>query len=403
MERIHAIHSSRDCEAALSTAPLIAMVAGEASGDLLGAALIEALRERLPQARFTGLAGERMRSAGCEALGSSEELAVMGLIEPLRHLPRLLALRGRLQRTLLARGADIFIGIDSPAFNVGLARRLRASGMPTVQYVSPQVWAWRRGRVRSIARAVDAVLCLLPFEPAAYAGQDVQAHFVGHPLADQVPLQPQRVAARAALGLDDAATVVAVLPGSREGEVRRLGEDFARAMVELRRLHGAQLHCIAPMVSPRIAALFGPQLRAAGADIRLLQGQADEALAAADVALVASGTATLQALLHRVPMTVAYRLAPLTAFIARDLKLVKLRHFSLPNLLAREELVPEFFQEAATPAALAGSLHGLLGDATRRARLQGRFEELHRQLRQGAAARAAAAVIELLRTRGKLP
>lgn len=382
-------------------APLIAMVAGEASGDLLGAALIEAVRERLPAVRFTGLAGARMRAAGCEPLGSSDELAVMGLVEPLRHLPRLLALRRRLQRTFVAQGASLFIGVDSPAFNIGLAHRLRATGIATVQYASPQVWAWRRGRVRAIARAVDAVLCLLPFEPAAYAGQPVQAHFVGHPLADTVPLEPQREAARSALGLGTDATVVAVLPGSRDGEVRRLGADFARATLELRRLRDEQLRFIAPMASPHVAGLFGEQLRAAGADIRLLQGQADEALAASDLALVASGTATLQALLHRVPMVVAYRLAPLTAFIARDLKLVKLRHFSLPNLLAGEELVPELFQEAATPAALGAQLHRLLGDDAGRRHLACRFGELHRQLRQDAAGRAAQVVIDLLHARGQ--
>jgi lipid-A-disaccharide synthase len=376
--------------------PRIALVAGEASGDLLGAALIDALRQRVPGAQFVGLAGERMRAAGCEALGSSAELAVMGLVEPLRHLPRLLALRSRLLRTFAARGIDLFVGIDSPAFNLGLARRLRVRGTPTAQYVSPQVWAWRRGRVKAIAQAVDAVLCLLPFEPAAYAGQPVKAQFVGHPLADSIPLESQRLVARAALGLAPDATVVAILPGSREGEVRRLGEDFALAAIRLRALHGTPLQFIAPMASVRVGDLFAARLRQAGADIRLLQGQADQALAAADVALVASGTATLQALLHGVPMVVAYRLAPLTAFIARDLGLVKLTHFSLPNLLAQAPLVPEFFQREVRPEALATALHQALTDQARRAQLQQRFRAIHQQLRQGGADRAAQVLLELL-------
>jgi lipid-A-disaccharide synthase len=378
----------------------IGLVAGEVSGDQLGAALIEALRARLPDAQFVGLAGERMREAGCEALGSSSELAVMGLVEPLRHLPRLLRLRRHLLHSFATRDIDLFIGIDSPAFNLGLARRVRARGIPTAQYVSPQVWAWRKGRVKSIARAVDAVLCLLPFEPKAYARQPVSAVFVGHPLAERIAPGPQRVQAREALGIDVAATVVAVLPGSREGEVRRLGTDFARATLALQQRVSQPLQFIAPMASEPIAAQFGVQLQAAGACVRLLPGQADAALAAADVALVASGTATLQAMLHGVPMVVAYRLAPLTAFIVRELGLVKVRHFSLPNLLAGEALVPEFFQEGVQPEPLAAALHAALTDTARRDSLQQRFRVLHEGLRQGGAARAADVLLELLAARG---
>jgi lipid-A-disaccharide synthase len=374
----------------------IGLVAGEASGDLLGAALIGALRAKLPQARFVGVAGPRMIAAGCEALAGSDELAVMGLVEPLRHLPRLLALRSRLQQAFLARRVDLFVGIDSPAFNLGLARRLRDRGMATAQYVSPQVWAWRRGRVHNIARSVELVLCLLPFEPQAYAGAPVRAEFVGHPLAEAVPPGSSRGPARAALGIAPGATVVALLPGSREGEVRRLGGDFARASIELRRLHGAPLEFIAPMASAAVGSQFAAQVRAAGAEVRLVPGRADEVLAAADVALVASGTATLQSLLHGTPMVVAYRLAPLTAFIARDLGLVKVRHFSLPNLLAGEELVPEFFQEAVQPQALAGALKSLLDDAAERERLKARFLAIHHALRQGGAARAAELLLSLV-------
>lgn len=376
--------------------PVIGMVAGEASGDLLGAALIGALRERFPGARFTGLAGPAMREAGCEALGSSDELAVMGLVEPLRHLPRLLALRARLQATFIARRVDLFVGVDAPAFNLGLARRLRRRGIRTAQYASPQVWAWRKGRVRGIARSVDAVLCLLPFEPAAYAGQPVRAEFVGHPLAHRIAMESGRSAAREALGLGLEERVVAILPGSREGEVRRLGEDFARASLQLQQRHAGPLKFIAPMASGHTAQQFAAQVRDAGAAIQLLPGRADEALAAADVALVASGTATLQALLHGVPMVVAYRLAPLTAFIVRDLGLVKLRHFSLPNLLTGEELVPEFFQEGVQPAPLAAALHAMLADGARCEGLRQRFRGIHGTLRAGGAQRAATVLGELL-------
>jgi lipid-A-disaccharide synthase len=378
-------------------ATTIGLVAGEASGDQLGAALMRALRERLPGVRFVGLAGDAMRNAGCESLGNAEELAVMGLVEPLVHLPRLLRLRSRLRREFTARRIDLFVGIDAPAFNLGLARWLRDRRIPTAQYVSPQVWAWRKGRVKAIARAVDAVLCLLPFETAAYAGSSVRAEFVGHPLADRIPLESARASARRELGMDEEELVVAVLPGSREGELRRLGADFAAATVLLRRQVDRPVTFIAPMVSVARSAQFAAQLRSAGAQVRLLQGQADLALAAADAGLIASGTATLQAMLHGLPMVVAYRLAPLTAFIVRDLGLVTLRHFSLPNLLAGEQLVPEFFQEQAGPQELAGSLRELLLDKQARQRLAERFHEIHVALRAGGATRAADVLAGLLR------
>jgi lipid-A-disaccharide synthase len=384
------------------TTPLrIGVVAGEASGDLLGAALMSVLQSRLPDVEFIGVAGERMRAAGCELLGSSDELAVMGLVEPLRHLPRLWRLRSRLLRAFLARRIDLFIGIDSPAFNIGLAQRIRAQGIATAQYVSPQVWAWRKGRVHNIAASVDAVLCLLPFEPVEYDGLPVRAEFVGHPLADQVPLESGRAAARSNLGIAEEARVVAVLPGSRMGEVERLGADFVAATLQLREVVAPPLHFIAPLASERVGAVFRQQVLAAGANIRFVEGQADAVLAAADAALVASGTATLQAMLHGCPMVVAYRFAPLTAFIARDLGLMKARFFALPNLLAGEELVPEFFQQAVTPADLAAALRKALLDAPRRHFLQQRFREIHHQLRQGGATRAAGVLLELLASRGR--
>ena len=382
------------------SAPLrIGLVAGEASGDLLGAALINALRAVTADIEFVGLAGERMRAAGCEALGSCEELAVMGLVEPLRHLPRLWRLRRNLERSLLARQVDVFIGIDAPAFNLGLARRLRLCGCATVQYVSPQVWAWRPGRVRKIAAAVDCVLCLLPFEPAFYADHGVRAEFVGHPLADQIALQPDRAAARRELGLPAAARVIAVMPGSRVAEVQRLGSDFAATARQLASALRPAPHFVAPMASARVASIFRRQVSDCAAPVTLIDGRADTVLAAADAALVASGTATLQALLHGCPMVVAYRLAPVTAFLVRGLGLVKLRHFSQPNLLAGETLVPEFFQEAVTPAALVPALRAALLDEEQRHELKRHFRLIHEQLRRGAAARAAHVVLELAQAR----
>jgi lipid-A-disaccharide synthase len=382
----------------------IGLVAGEASGDLLGAALIEALRERVPDATFVGLAGERMRAAGCESLGSSEEIAVMGFVEPLRHLPRLLRLRSRLRREFLQRRVDVFIGIDSPAFNLGLAGALHRAGIVTIQYVSPQLWAWRPGRVRKIAAAVDAVLCLLPFEPAFYANHSVYAQFVGHPLADQVPLDVDHGAARRTLGVAENARVVALLPGSRVAEVRRLGADFAAAAALLAAQTGRAtgdppLEFLAPMASQQLAQIFARQVREAGAVVRLVDRSADTVLAAADAALVASGTATLQTLLYGCPMVVAYRVAPLTALLAREMGLVKVKHVSQPNLLAGEELVPEFLQEAVTPPALAAALKVALEDTGRRALLQQRFRSIHLQLRQGGAAKAAQCILDQVAAR----
>ncbi len=374
----------------------IGVVAGETSGDQLGAALIAALRARVPDAEVRGVCGPAMRAAGCVAFADAHELAVMGLVEVLAHLPRLLRLRRRLRREFLAWRPDVFVGIDAPEFNLGLAAQLHAAGVKTVQYVSPQVWAWRQGRVRHIARACDLVLCLLPFEPAFYAQYAVRALFVGHPLADQIPLDADRGAARSALGLAPDANVVALLPGSRRGEVTRLGPDFIAAALALAAALPA-VEFIAPMASPQVRALFEHDCAVAGAAarIRVLDGQARLALQAADATLVASGTASLEALLCRCPMVVAYRFGALTAFLVRALRLMRIPRFSLPNLLAGEALVPEFLQEQVSGPALAAALQALLaGDAHRRS-LAARFREIHATLRQDGAVRAADAVLEL--------
>ena len=374
----------------------VGLVAGEASGDQLGAALIDDLRARAADVEFRGVAGPKMLAAGCTPLAAAEELAVMGLTEILAHLPRLWRLRRELERTFADWRPDVFIGIDSPEFNLGLAARLKARGICTVQYVSPQVWAWRQGRVRTIARDCDLVLCLLPFEPAFYREHAVRAVYVGHPLADQVPLDTDRAAARRELELDPTATLIALLPGSRLGEVRRLGPAFlATARWLSSRRPGLQF--IAPMASAAAAAgLAG----AAAAGVRLLDGQARLALQAADAALVTSGTATLEALLCRCPMVVAYRTGALTAALVRLLRLVRVPHFALPNLLAGETLVPEHFQHAANAENLGRGLLRALDDTAYRAHLLRRFDAIHRELRQGVAGRAAAAVLDLVQPPG---
>ena len=375
----------------------VAVVAGEASGDALGAAFIAAVRERHPDAQFRGVAGPRMQAAGCDALAAAEELAVMGLFEVLEHLPRLWRLRRRLVRGLLAWRPDVFVGVDAPSFNVGLARTLKSHGLRTVQYVSPQLWAWRQGRVRHMHRACDLVLCLLPFEPAFYAGHGVDAEFVGHPLADQIPLEPQRASARAALGIAPAARVLALLPGSRRGEVQRLAPDMLAAARLLAQRDPA-LQFIAPMASAAARAAFtGSGEPPPG--LLVLDGDARRALQAADAALLASGTATLEALLCKCPMVVTYRFGALTAWLMQNLQLVKLPYFAMPNLLAGEPLVPEFFQDAVQPAALAHAVGALLQSGEQHVRLLERFTDIHRTLRVDGARRAAAAVLRLVATR----
>jgi lipid-A-disaccharide synthase len=378
----------------------VAIVAGETSGDALGAALMAALRERAGPIEFRGVAGPAMRAAGCVALADAHELAVMGLIEPLKHLPRLLRLRSMLIKRISAWRPELFIGVDAPAFNLGLAARVKARGILTVQYVSPQVWAWRPGRVRTIARRCDLVLCLLPFEPEFYRSHAVRAEFVGHPLADQIPLQPDRAAARAALGLDARRPVLALLPGSRLGEVQRLAAPFIATAIELSRRR-PQLQLLAPMANAAARAAFEHALlgapTAAALNLQLLDGQAREALTAADAALVTSGTATLEALLCGCPMVVAYRVGALTALLLRTLRLVRLRYFSLPNLLAGEALAPEFFQEAVTSENLSGAIERALDDVAQREYLQREFLRVHQSLRAGGAGRAADAVLQLLR------
>jgi lipid-A-disaccharide synthase len=322
----------------------------------------------------------------------------MGLSEILRHLPRLLRLRSSLLRRFLSARPDVFVGIDSPEFNLGLAKRLKAQGLKTVQYVSPQVWAWRQGRVRTIGKACDLVLCLLPFETDFYSQHGVQAVFVGHPLADQIPLEVDRAAARSELGIDPAATIVALLPGSRMGEVERLGADFAAAAAWMAGRR-PDIRFIAPMASAQVRDAFERKVAAVRGTLplRVLDGHAQQALAAADAVIVASGTATLETLLTGRPMVVAYRFSSLTAFLLRTLRLVKVPYFSQPNLLVGRRLVPEFLQEEVSGAALGAALLHEIEDARHVSELGREFRVVHEVLRRGGAERAAGAILDYVR------
>ena len=382
-----------------AAAPLrVAIVAGEHSGDQLGAALIAALRERAPALECFGVAGPKMIAAGCEAWARADSLGVMGLAEVLHHLPRLLRLRGRLAARFIAARPDVFVGIDSPEFNLTLARRLKRAGIRCVQYVSPQVWAWRQGRVRTIGRDSDLVLCLLPFEREFYAEHAVRAEFVGHPLADQIPLEVDTGAARAALGVAPAARLIALLPGSRLGEVERLAAPFAAAAAWIR-ARRPEFQFLAPMASTAVHECFERQLAQAPEKsvIRTVNGQAQRVLAAADAAIVASGTATLETLLSGKPMVVAYKVSWLTNFVLRTLGLVKVQYFSQPNLLAGRRLVPEFSQGAVTGEALGAALLAELDDAAHLVELRREFARIHLALRRGGAGLAADAVLRCAR------
>lgn len=386
----------------VKTNPRIVLVAGETSGDNLGAKLIEALRQRLPHARFEGVAGPRMKAAGCEAWESIEALSVMGLFEIIPHLPRLLKLRKALTERLLARPPDLYIGIDAKEFNLRLMPALKAHGIPTVQYVSPQVWAWRQGRVKTIGQAVDLVLCLLPFEKRFYDLHAVEAVFVGHPLADQVPMHLDQEAARRALGIPKTGSCIALLPGSRIGEVSRLGPDFA-ATVEWIKHRRPDIRFIAAMADKKVRTLFEAALITVGVRerVRLFDGRAQEVMAASDAILLASGTATLEAMLVKRPMVVTYRLGALTSFLLKHLKLFKAPFFSQPNLLSGRALVPEYFNHDVRADVLGPALLEQLGRADREELVQ-TFTRIHETLRRDASTRAAEAVVELLQQRAPI-
>ena len=389
-------HAARDVASEAGSIRRVYLVAGELSGDILGASLMRALKARHPEVAFRGLGGPRMIAEGLESLYPLETLSVMGLVEVIKHLPELIRVRRTLRRDALDWEPDIMVGIDAPDFNLGLERQLRESGVTTAHYVSPSVWAWRQGRVKGIARSVDAMLTFLPFEAAFYVKHRVPVAFVGHPLADELPLVNDRRATREALGIAADARVLALLPGSRRNEIRFMGETFLEAAERLVKARPG-LAVVIPAATPErrqeLEALLAAR-PALAACVSLLDGQAREAMVASDLVLLASGTAALEAMLCHRPMLVGYRMAPMTHRIAR--LMVKTEWISLPNLIARESLVPELIQDEASSEAIATRLGELLDDEAARTALEARFAAMHEGLQRDASRRAAEAIEALV-------
>ncbi|WP_413231789.1 lipid-A-disaccharide synthase [Marinobacter sp.] len=371
------------------------MVAGEASGDILGAGLIRALRTRYPRARFVGIGGDEMIAQGFHSLVPMERLSVMGLVEVLGRLRELFSIRDRLMDYFLTTPPDVVIGIDSPDFTLGVERRCREAGIPTVHYVSPSVWAWRQKRIFKIAKSIDLMLTLFPFEARFYEEHKVPVSFVGHPLADRIPMETDTAGARESLGLNPETPVLAILPGSRSEEVARLGELFLSAArwIQSRR---ADLQLVIPCINRDREQQVRELVAALEVElpVTIVRGRSREVMAASDVVMLASGTATLEAMLLKKPMVVGYRLSGLSyALLSR---LVKVPYVALPNLLSGQELVPELLQDDATPESLGQAVLERLADPAERERLTGAFEDLHRQLRRTADERAASAISALL-------
>lgn len=368
--------------------PRLGVIAGEASGDLLGAHFITALKRRHPGLQATGIAGPRMVEAGVAAVYPSDKLAVNGYVEVLRHLPELLWIRSRIGRYFLRERPRVFVGIDAPDFNFTLEAKLKQVGIPTVHFVSPSLWAWRPERIHRIKQAVSHMLVVFPFEEAIYRDAGIPVSYVGHPLADVIPLEPDTAGARAALGLASG-PVIALLPGSRLSEVKRHARLMLDAAVRIHQLH-PEAQFVLPAASEAAARLIRPAAQGLDLPLNILAGQSHTALAACDVALVASGTATLEAALFKKPMVVTYRMPALTAYLMR--KKALLPWIGLPNILARDFVVPERVQEAATPENLANDALAWLDDAPRREALVETFAAMHRSLRQDASARIAEAL-----------
>ncbi len=375
---------------------IIGLVAGETSGDILGAGLIRALKAKIPHARFVGVAGPLMQAEGCEAWYEMEELAVMGIVEVLGRLPRLLKIRKDLTARFTALKPDVFIGIDAPDFNITLESRLKQQGIKTIHYVSPSVWAWRQKRVFKMGRATDLVLAFLPFEKAFYDRFNVPCRFIGHTMADAMPLQPDKAAARKILGIPLAAHCLAILPGSRHAEVEMLSADFLKT-AQLLREEYPDLHVLVPLVNAKRREQFQRIKNETAPDLllHLLDGKAREAMIASDATLLASGTAALECMLAKCPMVVGYRMKPFTFWLAK--RLVKTPYVSLPNLLAGKELVKELLQDECEPQALSEALLPLVQGGADVDALQQTFLHLHKSIRCDADEQAAQAVLELAR------
>lgn len=374
----------------------IGIVAGESSGDLLGAGLIQAIKAQVPEAEFEGIAGPHMIEAGCQALFPSEKLSIFGLVDAFAHYRELRGIRAQLRDHFIAQQLDVVVGIDVPDFNLGLLEQCHAAGIPTVQYVSPQVWAWRRYRVKKIARSVNRVLTLFPFEAAFYEEQQVPVTFVGHPFADKIPLATDRNAARVNLALPEEGPIVAILPGSRISEMKYLARSFLDTASWCHK-RNSNIHFVVPLANPMVREIFESYLEQTDADlpITVINGKAREAMGAADAILMASGTATLEAMLIKRPMVVAYRMAWLNHLILKAWSHVK--NFSLPNLLAGESLVPECIQKDASPEHMGQYLLDYIEKPETVQPLVERFTAIHHELLQNTDQRAAEAVLEVIR------
>lgn len=371
----------------------IGIIAGEPSGDALGAGLIQQLRKTHPHASFTGIGGQHMIAAGCRTLFPMEHLSIMGL-GVIPRLPKILSIRRQIRNYFLNNRPDIFIGIDVPDFNLTVEEKLRAAGIPTLHYVSPSVWAWKQWRIKKIKRAVNMMLAILPFETRIYEQHNIPVRFVGHPLADAIPMQTDRDCARAKIGIPAGKTVLAILPGSRGNEIKYLAELFLQTARWCQQ-RIPNLVCIAPMVNQKIRQQFTEIVKQVAPELPLylIDGNAQLAMTAADVVLLASGTASLETMLVKRPMVVAYRLAKFAHFIARNM--VKVSYISLPNLLANKPLVPELIQHFATVESLGSALLNYLENPQLVADLTKEFTDLHQIMKRDANEQAARAVLEL--------
>lgn len=372
-----------------------ALIAGEASGDQLGAGLIAEIKKRHPDAEFAGIGGDLMRQAGINAWHDSQELAVMGLAEVIKHLPRLLRLRYSIFERILEWQPDVFIGIDAPDFNLGLEKKLKRKGIKTVHYVSPSIWAWRESRAKKIANSADRVLCLFPMEPPIYARYQVEADFVGHPIADRFEIEPDQAAARELLKLPQDKKILAVLPGSRRSEIQRLLPVFLDAIGLLQKKH-PDMAFVIPAANKSCRDVIESLLKNGSVgNLQVIDGQSHRAMVASDVILLASGTAALEALLAKRPMVVAYRISALTYFIVKAFGMMKIDYYSLPNVLANEAVVPELMQDNCTAENIAAALSPMLDSPQSYDPLMQKFIRIHQDLKRDANHLAADVVLEL--------